>query len=200
MCWRHGLRVSELVGLRWEHVEWKTARLRCIAPRAQPTGFHSLATWGRWRRRRTGDALNALQRRRSRASGGSPPMAASPPYRHAPVALCGVGCRSRRAVRLGGARRLQDRSSASSEIDLTEIVAGERGEEHSAIRRCGEASLDVQEVARVKGVAAQDPQGRHRKRDPRRLHKPRPPARRRAPRWGQLALLQPARTARGIGP
>ena len=23
MCWRHGLRVSELVGLRWEHVEWK---------------------------------------------------------------------------------------------------------------------------------------------------------------------------------
>ena len=164
MCWRHGLRVSELVGLRWEHVEWKTARLRCIAPRAQPTGFHSLATWGRWRRRRTGDALNALQRRRSRASGGSPPMAASPPYRHAPVALCGVGCRSRRAVRLDGARRLQDRSSASSEIDLTEIVAGERGEEHSAIRRCGEASLDVQEVARVKGVAAQDPQGRHRKR------------------------------------
>ena len=109
--------------------------------------------------------------------------------RHAPVALCGVGCRSRRAVRLGGARRLQDRSSASSEIDLTEIVAGERGEEHSAIQRCGEASLDVQEVARVKGVAAQDPQGRHRKRDPRRLHKLRPPARRSAPRWGQLALL-----------
>jgi hypothetical protein len=29
--------------LRWEHVEWKTARLRCIAPRAQSTGFHSLA-------------------------------------------------------------------------------------------------------------------------------------------------------------
>jgi integrase len=27
MCWRHGLRVSELVGLRWNHVEWKTARL-----------------------------------------------------------------------------------------------------------------------------------------------------------------------------
>src|SRR5215472_1770868 len=26
-CWRHGLRVSELVALRWEHVEWKTARL-----------------------------------------------------------------------------------------------------------------------------------------------------------------------------
>jgi len=43
MCWRHGLRVSELVGLRWEHVEWKTAQLRCIAPRAQPTGFDDRA-------------------------------------------------------------------------------------------------------------------------------------------------------------
>jgi len=27
MCWRHGLRVSELVALRWDHVEWKTAHL-----------------------------------------------------------------------------------------------------------------------------------------------------------------------------
>jgi len=27
MCWRHGLRVSELCALRWDHVEWKTARL-----------------------------------------------------------------------------------------------------------------------------------------------------------------------------
>jgi len=27
MCWRHGLRVSELVALRWDHVEWETARL-----------------------------------------------------------------------------------------------------------------------------------------------------------------------------
>src|SRR5215469_4495656 len=27
MCWRHGLRVSELVSLRWDHVEWEMARL-----------------------------------------------------------------------------------------------------------------------------------------------------------------------------
>jgi integrase len=27
MCWRHRLSVSELVGLRWDYVAWKTVRL-----------------------------------------------------------------------------------------------------------------------------------------------------------------------------
>ena len=42
MCWRHGLRVSELVGLRWDQVEWKTARLTVHRAKGSIDGTHPL--------------------------------------------------------------------------------------------------------------------------------------------------------------
>jgi len=52
MCWRHGLRVSELCGLRWDHVEWKTARLTVHRAKGSVDSTHPMS----------GDELRALQR------------------------------------------------------------------------------------------------------------------------------------------
>src|SRR5262249_26523181 len=43
MCWRHGLRVSELVGLRWNQVEWKTARLTVHRAKGSIDSTHPLS-------------------------------------------------------------------------------------------------------------------------------------------------------------
>jgi type 1 fimbriae regulatory protein FimE len=43
MCWRHGLRVSELCALRWDHVEWKTARLTVHRAKGSLDSTHSLS-------------------------------------------------------------------------------------------------------------------------------------------------------------
>jgi integrase len=43
MCWRHGFRVSELVGLRWDHVEWKTARLTVHRAKGSIDSTHPLS-------------------------------------------------------------------------------------------------------------------------------------------------------------
>jgi integrase len=43
MCWRHRLRVSELVGLRWDHVEWKTARLTVHRAKGSFDSTHPLS-------------------------------------------------------------------------------------------------------------------------------------------------------------
>jgi type 1 fimbriae regulatory protein FimB/type 1 fimbriae regulatory protein FimE len=43
MCWRHGLRVSELVALRWEHVEWKTTRLTVHRAKGSVDSTHPLS-------------------------------------------------------------------------------------------------------------------------------------------------------------
>ena len=43
MCWRHGLRVSELVALRWDHVEWKTARLTVHRAKGSVDSTHPLS-------------------------------------------------------------------------------------------------------------------------------------------------------------
>src|SRR5690349_21015029 len=42
-CWRHGLRVSDLVGLRWDHVEWKTARLTVHRTKGSIDSTHPLS-------------------------------------------------------------------------------------------------------------------------------------------------------------
>jgi len=51
MCWRHGLRVSELCALRWDHVEWKTARLTVHRVKGSVDSTHPL----------NGDELRALR-------------------------------------------------------------------------------------------------------------------------------------------
>jgi integrase len=51
MCWRHGLRVSELCALRWDHVEWKTARLTVHRAKGSIDSTHPL----------NGDELRALR-------------------------------------------------------------------------------------------------------------------------------------------
>jgi len=43
MCWRHGLRVSELVALRWDHVEWKTARLTVHRAKGSVDSTHPIS-------------------------------------------------------------------------------------------------------------------------------------------------------------
>jgi integrase len=43
MCWRHGLRISELVGLRWDHVEWKTGRLTVHRAKGSIDSTHPLS-------------------------------------------------------------------------------------------------------------------------------------------------------------
>jgi integrase len=43
MCWRHGLRVSELCGLRWDHVEWKTARLTVHRAKGSVDSTHPIS-------------------------------------------------------------------------------------------------------------------------------------------------------------
>jgi len=43
MCWRHGLRVSELVALRWDHVEWKTAHLTVHRAKGSIGSTHPLS-------------------------------------------------------------------------------------------------------------------------------------------------------------
>ena len=43
MCWLHGLRVSELVGLSWDHVEWKTARLTVHRAKGSIDSTHPLS-------------------------------------------------------------------------------------------------------------------------------------------------------------
>jgi len=52
MCWRHGLRVSELVGLTWDHVEWKTQRLTVHRAKGSIDGTHPLS----------GEELRALRK------------------------------------------------------------------------------------------------------------------------------------------
>jgi len=51
MCWRHGLRVSELCALRWDHVEWKTARLTVHRVKGSVDSTHPF----------NGDELRALR-------------------------------------------------------------------------------------------------------------------------------------------
>ena len=43
MCRRHGLRVSELVALRWDHVEWKTARLTVHRAKGSVDSTHPIS-------------------------------------------------------------------------------------------------------------------------------------------------------------
>jgi integrase len=43
MCWRHGLRVSELVALRWDNVEWKTTRLTVHRAKGSVDSTHPLS-------------------------------------------------------------------------------------------------------------------------------------------------------------
>jgi type 1 fimbriae regulatory protein FimB/type 1 fimbriae regulatory protein FimE len=43
MCWRHGLRVSELCALRWDHVEFKTARLTVHRTKGSIDSTHPLS-------------------------------------------------------------------------------------------------------------------------------------------------------------
>jgi type 1 fimbriae regulatory protein FimB/type 1 fimbriae regulatory protein FimE len=43
MCWRHGLRVSELCGLRWDHVEWKTARVTVHRAKGSVDSTHPIS-------------------------------------------------------------------------------------------------------------------------------------------------------------
>ena len=60
MCWRHGLRVSELVALRWDHVEWKTARLTVHRAKGSVDSTHPIS----------GDELRELRAlRRTQAPG-----------------------------------------------------------------------------------------------------------------------------------
>lgn len=51
MCWRHGLRISELVALRWDHVEWETARLTVHRAKGSIDSTHPIS----------GDELRDLQ-------------------------------------------------------------------------------------------------------------------------------------------
>ena len=43
MCWRHGLRVSELVSMRWDQVEWKTTRLTVHRAKGSVDSTHPLS-------------------------------------------------------------------------------------------------------------------------------------------------------------
>ena len=43
MCWRHGLRVSELCALRWDHIEWKTQRLTVHRAKGSIDSTHPLS-------------------------------------------------------------------------------------------------------------------------------------------------------------
>jgi type 1 fimbriae regulatory protein FimB/type 1 fimbriae regulatory protein FimE len=43
MCWRHGLRASELCALRWNHIEWRTGRLTVQRPKGSIDSTHPLS-------------------------------------------------------------------------------------------------------------------------------------------------------------
>jgi integrase len=61
MCWRHGLRVSELVSLRWDHVEWKTAHLTVHRVKGSIDSTHPIG----------GDELRELRALRRTQEAGS---------------------------------------------------------------------------------------------------------------------------------
>src|SRR5262249_19790984 len=89
MCWRHGLRVSELVALSWDHVEWKTAHLTVHRAKGSVDSTHPIS----------GDELRELRAlRRTQAPGcrfifmnerGAPMTAAG--FRKM-LATVGTGC------------------------------------------------------------------------------------------------------------
>jgi len=43
MCWRHGLRVSELCALTWSHIDWPTQRLTIHRAKGSIDGTHPLS-------------------------------------------------------------------------------------------------------------------------------------------------------------
>jgi integrase len=96
ICYRHGLRAGELVDLRWEQVEWKTATLHVRREKDGTASVHPIR----------GDELRAL-RRLHREAAQSPFMFIS--ERGAPFTVAGFG---RMVERAGKAARLPFKAHA----------------------------------------------------------------------------------------